>query len=116
MAFDLALEQKDIAIKRQTKATQIFAEHLPEVQFQSQASSYHLWLTLPSTWQVEVFVKIAKEHGLLLSSGNFFEVSGKGSQCLRISLMAIADDATFCSSLIQLTELIKREPPILLPR
>jgi len=60
-------------------------------------------------------VQVAKEHGLLLSSGNFFEVSGKGSQSLRISLMAIPDEDVFSTGLMQLTALIKRDNSCLIP-
>lgn len=108
MAFEMALEQKQIAQKRQKIAAHIFATHLPDLSYQAQASSYHLWLTLPDTLLVDELVQTAKEHGLLLSSGHFFEVSGKGSQSLRISLMAISDEDVFNTGLVQLADLIKR--------
>ncbi len=61
------------------------------------------------TWQAEELVQTAKEHGLLVSSGHYFDVTNKGSQCLRISLMAISDEAMFRAGLIQLASLIKRD-------
>lgn len=115
MAFDMATEQKMIAQRRQAIAQQMLSQTLPDVIFQCQASSYHIWLTLPPSWQVEALVQTAKEHGILLSSGVFFEAQGKQSSCIRISLMAIADDAAFQSGLTQLVNLIKRESPSVMP-
>jgi DNA-binding transcriptional MocR family regulator len=109
MAFDMAHEQMQIAIQRQLIAAHVFAESLPDLHYQSQTSSYHLWLTLPKGWQAQNLVQTAKEHGLLLSSGHFFEVKGEASQCLRISLMAISEESEFKIGLQQLVELIKRE-------
>lgn len=109
MAFKMADEQKAIAEHRQVIAQQILDQYLPHLDYQAQASSFHLWLTLDDTWQAEELVQTAKEHGLLVSSGHYFDVTNKGSQCLRISLMAISDEAMFRAGLIQLASLIKRD-------
>lgn len=110
-AFSMASEQKHIAERRQAIAAKVFAQYLPNLDYQSQASSFHIWLTLPATWQAEDLVQTAKEHGLLVSNGQFFEVGPKGKSCLRISLMAINDDTIFQAGLTQLACLIRGDLP-----
>ena len=106
MAFDMAHEQKQIANKRQAIATKILRQQLPGLAFQSQSSSYHIWLTLPRAWQGDEFVQVAKERGLLVSAGKFFNVDSQERPCIRISLMAIAEEEAFKEGLKQLVALI----------
>ncbi|KJZ15383.1 GntR family transcriptional regulator [Marinomonas sp. S3726] len=115
MAFEMAAEQKRIAEQRQEIAKQMLSQALPDLTFQCQASSYHIWLTLPPSWQVDSLVQTAKEHGVLVSSGHFFEAQNQPNHSIRISLMAIADDAVFQSGLKQLVSLIKRENLSVMP-
>jgi DNA-binding transcriptional MocR family regulator len=93
----------------------MLSQALPDLTFQCQASSYHIWLTLPPSWQVDSLVQTAKEHGVLVSSGHFFEAQNQPNHSIRISLMAIADDAVFQSGLKQLVSLIKRENLSVMP-
>lgn len=101
LAFDLADKQKQIAKQRQTLANEI----LPGVTSQSE-SSYHIWLTLPKTWQPGEFVITAKERGMLVNDGQFFSADQTPTQAIRLSLMAIADDTYFEEGLRALRDLL----------
>ncbi|ADZ93112.1 PLP-dependent aminotransferase family protein [Marinomonas mediterranea] len=101
-AFEYASLQKRIAESRQ----KIAADVLNEFTLTSQASSYHIWLTLPDGLQARDFVTVAKDKGLIISSGQFFSHT-QGESSVRLSLMAIADENRFVEGLNALKSLLQ---------
>ena len=104
MAFDMAKQQTEIARQRQIIARQILAAH----PLRSQPTSYHIWLTLPGNWQADQFALTAKERGMLVSSGSYFNVGTTASQSIRLSLMAISDEAVLRLGLQALATLLEQ--------
>ncbi|TDP01273.1 PLP-dependent aminotransferase family protein [Marinomonas balearica] len=101
-AFEYASKQKAIAVQRQDTAAQI----LSDFKLASQASSYHIWLHLPHAIRASDFVTLAKEKGLIVSSGQFFSHT-QGESSVRLSLMAIADDDRLVEGLNALKSLLQ---------
>ncbi|MFG6177963.1 PLP-dependent aminotransferase family protein [Halomonas sp. THAF12] len=89
LAFELAEAQRKLAYHRQRLAKKILGNQ----RFRAQDASYHLWLELPGNWQADRFALTAKERGLLVSSGSYFSAEGEETQSIRLSLMAISEEA-----------------------
>lgn len=106
-AFQIAKEQRQIAINRQRLA----AEHLAEFTLFHQPDSYHLWLVLPEHWQADAFTLVAKNRGILVSSASYFKADPLTvtPNAIRLSLMAIEDEQVFIATLTQLAELLRRD-------
>ncbi|QEM82355.1 PLP-dependent aminotransferase family protein [Halomonas binhaiensis] len=101
-AVEMAEAQRQIACRRQRVARKQFADQV----FHAQDSSYHLWLQLPDGWQADSFTLTAKERGLLVSSGNYFYTGSDETSSIRLSLMAITDDAALETGLTALSSLL----------
>lgn len=102
-AFEMARQQREIARRRQRLARKILAGQA----FRAQDTSYHLWLTLPGNWQADTFALTARERGVLVSSGSYFNTaSGDIVQSARLSLMAIADEKELENGLKALSNLL----------
>jgi DNA-binding transcriptional MocR family regulator len=106
-AFQMAKQQRLIAMKRQRLA----AELLAEFACHSQPDSYHLWLTLPDHWQADAVTLAAKNRGILVSSASYFKADPLAvtPNAIRLSLMAIEEEALFIATLTQLAELLQRD-------
>ncbi|MDN3610530.1 PLP-dependent aminotransferase family protein [Vibrio ostreicida] len=99
-AFKISATQRDIADRRQRIARDILAD------VQCTASGYHLWLPLPAGWAPERFIIEAKDRGLIVSSGSYFDASGQGTRHIRLSLMSITEEGRFRQGLSQLKVLL----------
>jgi DNA-binding transcriptional MocR family regulator len=104
--FELAEKQKAIAEKRQMLARSILQMDCLEKGISHSDSSYHVWLSLPESWTPDQFTMTAKERGMIVSSGHYFDVDQTPTQSIRLSLMAIADDEHFEAGLHALKALI----------
>jgi DNA-binding transcriptional MocR family regulator len=106
-AFQIAKEQRQIAINRQRLA----AEYLSAFTLFRQPDSYHLWLMLPDHWQADAFTLVAKNRGILVSSASYFKADPLAitPNAIRLSLMAIEDEQVFIATLTQLVEVLKNE-------
>jgi len=105
LAFEMAAKQREIARRRQRLARRILAGQT----FRAQDTSYHLWLTLPDHWQADSFTLTAKERGMLVSSGAYFNTGADEAQRVRLSLMAISDESELEKGLTALAQLLKQE-------
>lgn len=105
-AFELAETQRAIAQRRQV----LLAQALHGLEFSSGASSYSCWLTLPQAWRADSFTRAATARGMSVSAGDFFAVEAQGSRQVRLSVMGIADDASYARALAYLRALLDSEP------
>jgi DNA-binding transcriptional MocR family regulator len=108
-AFELADSQRRIAAERQSMARKIFPE-LP-----SHLTGYHIWLPLPDRWKSDKLMLEAKHKNLLISGGSYFDVSGKESDHVRLSLMSLNSEEKLIEGLSMLKELINSDINILFP-
>lgn len=105
-AFEMADKQREIARRRQHLARRILVGQ----RFRAQETSYHLWLDLPGNWQADSFALTARERGILVSSGTYFDTGTGDSRSVRLSLMAISDEAELEKSLKVLANLLEQRP------
>lgn len=105
-AFEMVRSQKALAIKRQKFVRQAFNA----LDYSSQESSYHIWLTLSDNWRQEQFVMEANHLKLLVSSGGYFTQQLNTTNHIRLSLMAINDESRFQEGIIALANLIQDGP------
>jgi DNA-binding transcriptional MocR family regulator len=108
-AFAIADLQRDTALQRQAIARTI----LPSVQ--CRATGYHIWLPLPPHWRQEHLAMQAKNRGIIVSSGSYFEVTGSEEHHVRLSLMAINTELRLEQGLVQLKSLLDSEMSSIFP-
>ncbi len=99
-AFEIAEMQRQTASERQRLARGILTS------IDCDAEGYHLWLPLPNHWTTERFVMEAKNRGLIVSSGSYFEVSGNEDNHIRLSLMSIPTEERLAQGLEALKSLL----------
>ena len=99
-AFVMADVQRQTAVERQALARKI----LPQIACDS--TGYHLWLPLPAHWKPERLIIEAKNRGIIVSSGSYFDVSGNEAAHIRLSLMSISTEQRLEQGLILLKELL----------
>ncbi|MFC3022874.1 PLP-dependent aminotransferase family protein [Vibrio zhugei] len=99
-AFRLAAEQRETAQERQKIARSILTA------VTCRASGYHIWLPLPSQWQPDRFTLEAKNRGIIVTSGSYFCANGEQTPHVRLSLMAINNEARLIAGLEQLQTLL----------
>jgi DNA-binding transcriptional MocR family regulator len=108
-AFEIAETQRQTASERQRLARGILTS------ISSDAAGYHLWLPLPKHWTTERFVMEAKNRGLIVSSGSYFEVSGNEDNHIRLSLMSIPTEERLAQGLGELKALLDSNVDTLFP-
>lgn len=65
----------------------VAASMLPRVEISPSDFNYHLWIDLPDTWPLNLFVKATLEAGVAVGPGNSFAVNNqKGDRKFRIGL------------------------------
>ena len=99
-AFNIAAIQRNIALERQKIAREILTD------VDSSASGYHLWIPLPKSWQQERFMMEAKNRGVIVSSGSYFDASGEGTNHIRLSVMSVSTDQRLKEGLLKLRDLM----------
>ncbi len=106
-AYNMARIQRETAFERQCMAREIF----PSVK----SSGYHIWLPLPSHWKSERLAMEAKNRGVLVSSGSYFDALGNESSHVRLSLMSINNDSRLKEGLQLLKLMIDSDVTTLTP-
>ncbi|PSV28566.1 MULTISPECIES: PLP-dependent aminotransferase family protein [unclassified Photobacterium] len=107
-AFELAENQRETACKRQQLARDILSHDGNETGFQ-------IWWPLPQHWQQERFVMEAKNQGLIVSSGRYFNANGDDPKHIRLSLMAINSEQRLQQGLTLLRDLAHSEVSSVIP-
>jgi len=108
-AFAMAQVQRETAVERQALARRIFP------QITCDATGYHIWLPLPQHWKSELFIIEAKNRGLIVSSGSYFDADGHDAGNIRLSLMSISTEQRLEQGLRILQELIASSENSLFP-
>ena len=108
-AYELAEAQRLEATARQVVAREVISS------IDSKASGYHLWLPLPDHWTPERFVMEAKNQGVIVSSGSYFEVEGGQSNHVRISLMSVSTSQRLSEGLHLMNELLNSKVSTFFP-
>ncbi len=108
-AFQLAENQREMAVHRQELARQIF----PSIN--ANASGFHIWLSLPQHWQQDRFTMEAKNRGLIVTSGSYFSADGANTQHIRLSLTSISRESKLIDGLKQIETLLNSSPSSFLP-
>lgn len=108
-AFNIVQTQRKTALIRQDIANKI----LSDLTYSS--SGYHLWLQLPDSWTPERFVMEAKNKNIIVSSGNYFDVSKTGTNSIRLSLMSIEDENILARGLKIIRDLINSNMDTIFP-
>ena len=105
-AFDMAKEQRNMAIRRQILAREI----LGHFEIHAQPDSYHLWLMLPEFWNTDAFTLAAKNKGILVSSASYFCADPRAPvpHAIRLSLMAIKSEPELMVALNKLADLLRK--------
>ncbi|MBV1788269.1 PLP-dependent aminotransferase family protein [Marinobacterium sp. D7] len=104
-AFEMARKQREIARRRQRLARRILGGQ----SYCAQDTSYHLWLQLPGDWQADQFALTARERGMLVSSGAYFNTCADETKSVRLSLIAISDESELERGLKALANLLEQE-------
>lgn len=99
-AFQLAKQQQVIAQERQMYVGELF----PFIR--NTASGYHIWLPLPQHWQPDRFAMEAKNRGIIVTSGSYFCTNHAQTPHVRLSLMAIYNDAQLQEGLNEIRQLL----------
>ncbi len=99
-AFEIAATQRSVAQRRQKIAREILTD------VDSSAAGYHLWVPLPKSWPQERFMMEAKNRGVIVSSGSYFDASGEGTNHIRLSLMSVSTDERLEEGLLKLRDLM----------
>ncbi len=96
------------AKRHDAAARQVIArDRLAGLNVQSDASSYHCWLTLPEPWRAETFVAAAARLGIAITPASAFTVvHGHAPNAVRLAL-ASPDPKTLSSALSVLATLAK---------
>ncbi|HEY7866125.1 MAG TPA: PLP-dependent aminotransferase family protein [Psychromonas sp.] len=101
IAYKLAEQQRLIAARRQAVAREVF-----DMTYLG-CDGYHIWLPLPEHWQQNLFVLEAKNRGLIVSSGSYFNAADRAINHVRLSLMSINSDDKLKEGLSALNALLK---------
>jgi DNA-binding transcriptional MocR family regulator len=89
----------------------IAREMLPAEAVRTHPRSYFLWLELPPTWQVDRFVRQARERGVVVTGSEAFTVGrAVAPAAVRVSLSAPASRDEVLAGLKVLSELLTRGP------
>lgn len=108
-AFQIAEAQRKSAFERQELARKV----MPSIQ--CRATGYHIWLPLTKSWKSDQLTLEAKNRGVLVSSGNYFDVEGNETHHVRLSLMSISTETRLQEGLEILKDLVNSESGALLP-
>jgi DNA-binding transcriptional MocR family regulator len=100
-AYKLAEQQRLIAVRRQAIAREVF-----DIKYLG-SDGYHIWLPLPQHWQQNLFVLEAKNRGLIVSSGSYFNAADRDINHVRLSLMSINSDDKLEEGLKRINNLLK---------
>ncbi|MGX9418253.1 aminotransferase-like domain-containing protein [Vibrio sp. WJH972] len=98
----LIRNQKRIAKQRQEVASKI-------LKMEMFGDGYHIWLPIDSRVEVEEFVTQARNVGIIVSSGRYFDSPNFASHHIRLSLMAIDEDEKFEQGLVKLSVLLEQQ-------
>lgn len=108
-AFEIAENQRKTAAERQAIARSV----LPSIW--CRATGYHIWLPLPANWKADRLMMEAKNRGVIVSSGGYFDVNGSESEHVRLSLMSVSTETRLEEGLNILKELLDSETSTLFP-
>ncbi|MZI95965.1 aminotransferase class I/II-fold pyridoxal phosphate-dependent enzyme [Vibrio sp. CAIM 722] len=108
-AFSLAEQQREIASQRQTIARELLPQAL------TSHDGFHIWLPLPEHWNQERFVMEAKNRGVLVSSGGYFNAPNSTNHHIRLSLMSVATDEGLRQALVILADLLAQPMTTVFP-
>ncbi|WP_321389356.1 PLP-dependent aminotransferase family protein [uncultured Desulfuromusa sp.] len=98
--------QRSNAAERQVAAKKILDGYI----FRADPHGFHLWLTLPSHWQSDIFCREAERRGVILSSGHIFAPDNRFDPgAVRINLSHEPDQNRVMAGLEVLAELLKEE-------
>ncbi|MBB1313550.1 PLP-dependent aminotransferase family protein [Aliivibrio sp. SR45-2] len=109
VAYQLANYQREIALRRQEMVYEVFGNSYLKTD------GYHVWLPLMAHWQQDQFVLEAKNRGLIVSSGSYFNATDTHLNHVRLSLMSINSDEKFKKGLKALFELLNSNNKTMFP-
>ena len=106
-AEQLAARQRAEAAVRQRLAREILGHRA----YQTQPTSYHLWLPLPAPWRTTEFTAALRKRGVTVDPGTAFAVErARAPHAVRVSLSAAADHERLRRGLRILAETLDATP------